>query len=362
LPQIAPYANEDWFMWVMNGSVGWACAGVYIPYYFYKKYGDKRILEENYEGMLKYAHFMIKRAGKWGGPYAKPLHLSRKNRKYAVNAGQSYGEWAEPNDVMAFQWYDFASPHPEESTAYTYFTLKHVLEIAHILGKKQDKELDKIKEYSEGAKSAYRELVTKKKFSLDTDRQAKLVRPLYMGILTEEQEKYAKERLVKAMENYSWRLGTGFLSTPFILDVLSGLDIEYAYKLLENEECPGWLFMPKNDATTVWEAWEGNATKDTGIASLNHYSKGAVCEWLFSGMCGINVSGINKFTVTPKPGGTVNFAKASYKSIYGIIESGWEKKDGKIVYSIKIPCNCTANIILPDGKTYTVSAGEYVFS
>ncbi|MGN0818128.1 MAG: family 78 glycoside hydrolase catalytic domain, partial [Candidatus Coproplasma sp.] len=172
LPQIAPFANEDWFMWVMNGSVGWACAGVYIPYYFYKKYGDRRILEDNYEGMLNYARFMIKRAGKWGGPYAKPMHLSHKNRKYAVNAGQSYGEWAEPEDVCAFKWYDFAAPHPEESTAYTYFTLKHVLEIAAILGKSEDKTLAKIKEYSEGAKRAYQELVTKKNFTLDTDRQA----------------------------------------------------------------------------------------------------------------------------------------------------------------------------------------------
>lgn len=71
------------------------------------------------------------------------MHLSRKNRKYAVNRGQSYGEWAEPNDVMAFQWYDFAAPHPEESTAYAYFTLKHILEIADILGKGKDKELEK---------------------------------------------------------------------------------------------------------------------------------------------------------------------------------------------------------------------------
>lgn len=86
--------------------------------------------------MKKYALFMIKRAGKWGGPYAKSMHLSHKNRKFAVNAGQSYGEWAEPNDVCAsFKWYEFSEPQPEEPTAYTYFTLKHILEIADILGR-----------------------------------------------------------------------------------------------------------------------------------------------------------------------------------------------------------------------------------
>lgn len=361
LPQIAPFAGEDWFMWVMNGCVGWACAGVYIPYYFYQKYGDDRLLKEYYGQMLKYANFMIKRAGKWGGPYAKPMHLSHKNRKYAVNCGQSYGEWAEPNDVCAFKWYDFAAPHPEESTAYTYFTLKRVLEIAEILGKPKDKQLEKIKRYSDGAKRAYQELVTKKKSSLDTDRQAKLVRPLYMGLLTEEQTEFAKKRLVKAMENYGWRLGTGFLSTPFILEVLAGLDVEYAYKLLENEEMPGWLYMPKNGATTIWESWEGDSTPDAGIASLNHYSKGAVCEWLIGSMCGIKVAGKNHFTIAPMPGGTLTYAKAEYDSVYGKVSCGWEKKDGKATYTVKIPANTTADIILLDGRIQTVSTGEYTF-
>lgn len=360
LPQIAPYAHEDWFMWVMNGSVGWACAGVYIPLYYYEKYGDDRLLKEYYEGMVKYAYFMINRAGKWGGPYAKPVHISLKNRKYFVNCGQSYGEWAEPNDVMAFQWYDFSAPHPEESTAYTYFTLKRVLEIADIIGKSDDKRLKKIKEYSDGAKRAYQEYVSKPKYSLDTDRQAKLVRPLYMGLLDDKQAEFAKQRLIKAMDNYDWRIGTGFLSTPMIMDVLCDIDVEYAYKLLENEKCPGWLFMPKHGATTVWEAWEGNSSKDAGIASLNHYSKGALCEWLVRGMCGINVAGENHFVIAPKVGGKETFAKCEYQSVYGRVSSAWEKKDGKVKYTIEIPSNTTAEITI-GGKTQTVGAGRYEF-
>ena len=360
LPQIAPYAHEDWFMWTMNGSVGWACAGVYIPLYYYEKYGDDRLLKENYEGIIKYAEFMIKRAGKWGGVYAKPIHISRKNRKYFVNCGQSYGEWAEPNDVMAFKWYDFAAPHPEESTAYTYFTLKRVLKIADIIGKNDDKRLAKIKEYSDGAKCAYQEYVSKPKYSLDTDRQAKLVRPLYMELLNEQQTEFAKKRLIKAMDNYGWRLGTGFLSTPLILDVLADIDVEYAYKLLENEQCPGWLFMPKNGATTVWEAWEGNSTKDAGIASLNHYSKGAACEWLMRGMCGVNVASKNHFVIAPKVGGKETYAKCEYQSIYGKVLSEWEKVGGKVRYTIGIPSNTTAEIVIGNRKQI-VGTGRYSF-
>ncbi len=153
LPQIAPYANEDWFMWTMNGSVGWADVGILMPWRFYQKYGDRRILEDNFEGMLRYARFMISRCGKPGGVYAKPLGISRANRKYAVNAGQSYGEWAEPKDVRAFVWTDFAEPHPEESTAYTAWVLGVMADICELLGKKEP--IAELREYSEGAKRAY---------------------------------------------------------------------------------------------------------------------------------------------------------------------------------------------------------------
>lgn len=361
LPQIVPYANEDWFMWVMNGSVGWACAGVYIPLNYYRKYGDKRLLEKYYEGMIAYANFMISRAGKWGGPYAKPMHISRKNRKYAVNCGQSYGEWAEPADVCAFKWYDFAAPHPEESTAYTYYTLQKVLEAANILGKQADPRLAKVRQYSEGARTAYQEMVTTPQFTIDTDRQAKLVRPIYMGLLTKEQEEFAKKRLIKAMENYGWRLGTGFLSTPLILDVLAGIDVQYAYKLLENEQMPGWLFMPKFGATTVWEAWEGNTTKEKGLASLNHYSKGAVCEWLLSRMCGINVAGENSFEIKPLPGGSITYASGEYDSVYGKVSASWKIEEGKFRLTVGVPSNTSAKVTMPSGEEKFVNAGEYTF-
>lgn len=359
LPQIAPYANEDWFMWTMNGSVGWADVGILMPWRFYQKYGDRRILEDNFDRMLRYAKFMISRCGKPGGIYAKPLGISRANRKYAVNAGQSYGEWAEPKDVRAFVWTDFAEPHPEESTAYTAWVLGIMADICELLGKKEP--VAELREYSEGAKRAYQEMVTKPKFTLDTDRQAKLVRPLYMDLLNDEQTVFAKKRLIQALDNYGWRLGTGFLSTPLILYVLSDMDIEYAYRLLENEEIPGWLSMPKSGAMTIWEGWEGPKS-DSGICSLNHYSKGAVCEWLFDTCCGIRVDGENHFVIAPRPGGRLTRAKARYDSIYGTVESGWEKKDGKTMFTVTVPANCEAAVRLPNGSERVQKTGTAVYT
>ena len=357
LPQIAPYGGVDFYMWTMNGSVGWSDAGILIPYRFWKLYGDKQILMEYYDRMKRYAQFMMNRCGKLG-LMAKPLGLKGEAAKYAVNAGQSYGEWAEPKEVYPNDWKDMVAPHPEVSTAYTSYVLGCMAEIAEELGYTEDAAL--FRKYSEGSRKAYQAMAELSDYSLDTDRQARLVRPLAFDLLNEQQKEYARKRLVQALENYGWRLGTGFLSTPLILDVLAEYDLDAAYRLLENEEMPGWLFMPKNGATTIWESWEGTQAQG-GIASLNHYSKGAVCEWLFKTMCGIRVDGENHFTIAPKPGGSFTYAKVCYRSVYGIVESGWKNIDDAIIYSVIVPANTGATIILPSGERHILSAGDYEF-
>lgn len=358
LPQIVPYGGVDFYMASMNGSVGWADAGVIIPYTLWKRYGDITVLEEYYDRMKLYAKFMIKRCGR-KTILSKPLHLKHKDRKYAVNYGQSYGEWAEPADVCPMKWTDMIFPHPEVATAYTSYIMDLMTEIATALGKSEDISL--YHKYADGTKKAYQAIRKTKDYLLDTDRQAMHVRALYFNLLDKEGTEYSKQRLIKALDNYGWRIGTGFLSTPLIMDVLTEIDPDYAYKLLENEQMPGWLFMPKVGATTVWESWEGTQAQG-GIASLNHYSKGAVCEWLFDTCCGINIGKKpNTFLIKPVVGGTLTNAKASYQSVYGLVESGWERKDGKTVFTISIPCNCVAEIALPDGTKTTVTTGKHKF-
>ena len=334
LPQIAPYGGVDFFMWTMNGSVGWSDIGILLPYRFWKKYGDRGILTEYYDRMKKYAAFMIRRVSPDG----------------VVRKGQSYGEWAEPADVKPNDWKDMVLPHPEVSTAYTAYVLRCLAEIAEELRHPED--AAQYRAVSEKCTAAYQREFGK---DLDTDRQALLVRPLAFELLDEEQTAYAKKRLLEALEHYGWRLGTGFLSTPLILDVLTGIDLEAAYRLLENEEMPGWLFMPKAGATTIWESWEGTEAQ-SGIASLNHYSKGAVVEWLFQTMCGIRVDGENHFTIAPQPGGHFRYARASYDSVYGTVESGWTKENGKTVFEITVPANCGAAVKI-GGKVFELTAG-----
>ena len=128
-------------------------------------------------------------------------------------------------------------------------------------------------------------------------------------------------------------------------------------KLHENEEMPGWLYMAKNNTGTIWEGWEG-PNAQSGIASLNHYSKGAMVEWLFNGMCGINITGENLFLLKPIIGGKETLASASYDSIYGNIAISWKKEENKVIIDISVPGNTTALFVYKDVNE-ELKAGSY---
>ena len=358
LPQIAPEGGTDFYMCAMNGSVGWADAGVLMPYVLWKRYGDTDVLKKYLSGMRRYAKFMQRRCGKWY-PTARRTGLRGEDKKYLSNYGQAYGEWAEPDSVHHMTWKDCAVPHPEVATAYTAHVMDCMAEIEAALGNAM--EASAYREFAAGCRRSYQALRRTAAYSLDTDRQAQLVRPLAFKLLDEKQAAYAQKRLLAALEHFGWRVGTGFLSTPLILDVLTEIDLRAAYRLLENEEMPGWLFMPKSGATTIWEAWEGNATKNDGIGSLNHYSKGAVVAWLFDTMCGIRVDGENHFVIAPHPGGHFTRAKAAYDSVYGRVESGWEKTTDGWKYTVTVPANCTATVCLPGKEPVTAESGTHTF-
>lgn len=358
LPQIAPEGGTDFYMRAMNGSVGWADAGVLMPYVLWKQYGDTDVLKKYLSGMRRYAGFMQKRCGKWY-PTARRTGLHGEDRKYLSNYGQAYGEWAEPESVHHMTWKDCAVPHPEVATAYTAHVMDCMAEIESALG--NEREAGAYRDFAAGCRKSYQALRRTSAYSLDTDRQAQLVRPLAFELLDEAQTQYAQKRLLTALEHFDWRVGTGFLSTPLILDVLTQIDLNAAYRLLENERMPGWLFMPKSGASTIWEAWEGNATENDGIGSLNHYSKGAMVAWLFNTMCGIRVDGENHFSIAPHPGGHFTRARAVYDSVYGKAESGWEKTPDGWRYTVTVPANCTAALHLPGKAPVTLGSGTYTF-
>ena len=339
IPGVVPYSGVEMMYKATGSSVGWADAVYLIPYRFYLRFGDREILRRYYPMMKKYADYLLNNLEK-DGHYEKGVHL---------------GEWLEPAQFRD-KVYGAKAKHPEECTAYLCLTMTTMAEIASILGEPKNT-------YEEAAARA-RE-VYGRYAELDTDRQAKLVRPLALGLLEGAEKKKVQARLKKAVENFGYRVGTGFLSTPFLLSTLTEAgEIETAYRLLLNPEKPGWLYEVAQGATTVWENWEGFAAKDLDqgdSGSLNHYSPGAVCQWLFDSCAGIRAEGENHFVIAPVPGGGLSNAGASYRSLYGEVVSRWEKTEEGMCYTVTVPANCTARICLPDGRQETVSAGTYQF-
>lgn len=239
--------------------------------------------------------------------------------------------------------------------AYTYWMMSLMVEISKLIGRTENNTL--FEEYRDGVKRAYQELVTKPRHTLDIDRQCKQVRPLYLDLLNDEQTKFAKERLIKALDNYDWKLGTGFLSTPFILYVLEKINPDYAYKLLLNEKMPGWLYMAKENTGTIWEGWEGPKSQ-SGIASLNHYSKGAMVEWLYKSMFGVKIKGENTFEISPVIGEGVEYAIGTYNSLYGEVAVSWKKTKEDIAFTIDVPANTKAKFIY-GGINKELEPGKY---
>ena len=156
-----------------------------------------------------------------------------------------------------------------------------------------------------------------------------------------------------------YHLNTGFLSTPFLCGVLSQYGYtDTAYRLLLQTEAPGWLYAISKGANTIWETWNGIDAEGKPHESLNHYSYGAVCGWLFSGICGIRLAD-EKLTIAPTPHQALGYAKAVYDSPVGRIESSWRYDGDSVCYEFTIPSNMTADIHLPDGRAMTLSAGTH---
>lgn len=354
LPAVVPYNGSAMCYDSTGSSAGWQDAAILIPYRYWKRYGDEQQLRACYDMMKAAAMFMIHNTGHKDRRQAKANPYNR----YVYEKGMHLGEWLEPKEFQEEISAKSRPSHPEECTAYLHFSMKHMTEVAHVLGHSADEKL--FREYAHGARQAYQWMFLRQG-APDTDRQAKLVRPLAFGLAEGATEKALEDRLVRAVEHRAYKVGTGFLSTPFLLSTLTGMGRpDLAYKVLENEECPGWLYQVEHGATTNWESWEGY-TGYQGTGSYNHYSPGAVCQWLFDTCAGIRVEGENHFILAPIPGGTLTQAEARYLSPYGRVESRWEKVDGSTRFTFSVPANCTADIHLPDGRTETVCAGRYTY-
>ena len=191
------------------------------------------------------------------------------------------------------------------------------------------------------------------------DTQTSYVLPLYFGMLQGENKTKAVNHLLDAIKKSNYTLTTGFVGTPYICLVLSEAGYpEEAYKLFEQTEYPSWLFPVKQGATTMWERWNSYTIKNgfgpVSMNSFNHYSYGAIEEWMMSHSLGIQRDekqpGYKHILLQPEVGEQLDYAKGGFESAYGYIGSAWTKNADGYTYSVTIPANTSATLTLPATK------------
>ncbi len=337
-PAIAPRARFGNTM----GDVGWADAGIIVPYNVWKLSGDERIVRENYHSMKKYMDFFLKR---------------RKNQGPLPR----YGDWLSFEDN---------SEELQKYLGVCFYAYDALLmsEMAEGLGIEEDKKLY-LSVYEEQKKYFIENYVSEDGF-LNFSVQTALLYALKLNLLpNEESVKKAKEQLLENFNKNKNKLQTGFLGAAIILPTLSKVGLnETAYSLLLCEEMPSWLFSVKQGATTIWERWNSYSLEygfgDVGMNSFNHYAYGCAVEWLFGYSAGIRPkkAGFNEFMLAPCPDKRLGFVKAEYRTCNGVIKSEWTCQGDKVIYRFSIPQNTSATFINPiTGEGKHLSTGTYEF-
>ena len=350
---IAPINDKrDQIALMLQGSAGWGDACVLVPWALYQAYGDKTILEENYGMMTGWLSFCENR-----GKETRPQNDKNPWKEYLIDTGFHWGEWMEPGLNMPEEMRKNAMEGvPDVATAYYFRSASLLSRIAEILGKPKD--AAHYAHIAENAKKAFRFTCTQDG-RITSERQCQYVRPIAFGLLDGEENQQAADALNDLVIKNGCRLNTGFLSTPDLCRVLADHGhTDTAYRLLLQQDCPSWLYAVKKGATTIWETWDGVRPDGTVHDSLNHYAYGAICGWLFGGVCGIVLEN-GRLRVAPKPHPSLGFAKAEWRSPAGVIKSEWTYEANALRFHITVPI--PAAIQLPDGSAYDVEKGEHTY-
>lgn len=329
------------------GATGWGDAATIIPWTLYQSYGDTRILERQYESMKAWVEFMRKEAGD----------------NYLWQTGFHFGDWlyynsTDPGAEAAFTDKDLLA------TAFFAHSTNILRKSAQLLGKEAD-----VKTYSalyENIKKAFQQEFITPTGRISPNTQTAYTLALAFDLVPENLRKQVAEKLVGRINYYGNHISTGFLGTPHIMFALSeNGHLDAAYKLLLQESYPSWLYPVKMGATTIWERWDGmkpdSTFQDVGMNSFNHYAYGAVGDWMYRNIAGINSDadqpGYKHSIIRPQPGGNLEFANASLETMYGTLKSEWKIQGEEFTLQVTVPANTTATVYLPQATLKDVKEG-----
>lgn len=318
-------------------STGWADAATIIPWNMYLAYGDKKVLETQYSSMKA---------------YVESIRRIAKNDLW--NSGSHYGDWLYFRPVDDDN--DGRSAVTDKSLIAQCFyahSTQLLINTARILNRQDD-----VQQYTEllkRIKTAFMSEYVSPNGRLSSGTQTAYVLALNFDMLPENQRKQAAERLAQNIKNYG-HLTTGFLGTPYLCHVLTRFGYnDLAYKLLLNDKFPSWLYPVRMGATTIWERWDGikpdGTFQSVGMNSFNHYAYGAIGDWMYRKMVGIDTFedgvGYKHIRIQPHIGGGFTNAAASLETYYGKISNEWKLENGNLKMDVSIPVNTVATVYVP---------------
>lgn len=364
IPMVVPKAGDSWP--VMANSC-WGDSCILVPWAEYLARGDLGLLKRQYPAIKNF----LKAAKWWSG-----LLSFTPNSRYIWRFPFHFGDWCAPDETVS-QW---IKKGKWVATAYFANSCGIVSQIAELLGEKQDAKY--YKQLRSRIIKAYSEVFTDGKGKLKKEFQTAYVLPLHFNMAEGEERKWLAANLAKLVKAADNHLTTGFTGTPYLLFALSDNGYcETAYDVLLQEGCPSWLYEVKAGGTTIWERWDALRTDGTvnigdlagrkseeesggGMVSFNHYANGAVGDWLYRRMAGIEAvsGGYKTFRIAPMTDKRITWVKGSVVTPYGRIYSEWKTTDNNFTITVEVPLSTQCTLLLPNGEQHCLSSGSYSYS
>lgn len=325
-------------------SSAWGDAATICVWEMYIKYGDIRLVERQYPCMKSWVEYI----------------RAQGDNEFLWNTGFQYGDWLAMDSKEGS--YVGATSTDLIATAYYAYSTELLVKAARLLNRENDvNEYETL--YNNILTEFNNEFVTKNGRIADTTQTANVL-PLKFNLV--KNKKRLAETLNRMIIENGRRLTTGFVGVSYLCPVLSeyGYD-KTAYDLLLQTEFPSWLYSVLKGATTIWEHWDGikpdGSFWSRDMNSYNHYSYGAIADWMYTVMAGIKPSSPAYKTITVKPvtDERISYVKASIETLCGRVVSEWETKNGKTTYTVEIPANTTAEFVYPDGTVKKLGSGKY---
>lgn len=360
IPNIVPYIPS---YNIFNGgahlpaSAGWGDAITIVPWVLYQKYGDIGILAENYDAMKKWLLYIQHCAETEDIEVSEEITPEAKNRHiYLWNAGNNLGDWLIPSIMKDASVENMLKCSLETkeyiSTCFYARSAEILAQTAELLGEREDASY--YSNLTSHIRKAFFEEYIDTNGRFQREYQGVYVLALHDKMIPEEIRPKTAQRLAELIQENNFRLDTGFVSTPFLLDVLyeNGYP-DLAYKILFQTKCPSWLYEVEHGATTIWESWNAILPNGTVLpVSYNHYAFGCVGDWIYREIGGLRQlkPGYKEIEISPKIDCGLNSASLRYKSTYGEIISEWSLSKDNVNIHVKIPANTTAYVILPNAE------------